>query len=224
MHEELWAGVDLKLDHASFHLDQMARCLERKRDTMTVVLESAGAIVGEWQRPLFAHLDAFLSAARSAPEIIKCCFGRDRHPKMDDWWDHLPAEQQRRREDFWRQFKARYDAFGQLPLSQARHISEHRTGYPTAATATINGLFGVTHVGSPVKRVPLTEIRTDVPEELAWLPKPQRVWPIWIDFTIDGQNLFDACRDYLQAAQGLAAVARGIAQQVHGINPLTPPQ
>jgi hypothetical protein len=68
-HEELWAGVELKLQYAEFHLQQMSRSLEPpERTHMNVALEAAGAIIGtDWQISLYAHFDALLSAARSVP-------------------------------------------------------------------------------------------------------------------------------------------------------------
>jgi hypothetical protein len=63
MHERLWAGVELKLDNAQFHFEQMMRSFQPERSATTVTLEATGAVVGNlWQRPFFAHLDAFLSA------------------------------------------------------------------------------------------------------------------------------------------------------------------
>jgi hypothetical protein len=77
---ELWAGVDLKLQNAEFHLSQMQRSLEPPpRTGWTVALEASGAIIDtQWQRSFYAHFDAFLSAARSVAEVIRCCFGADR--------------------------------------------------------------------------------------------------------------------------------------------------
>ena len=80
------------------------------------------------------------------------------------------------------------------------------------------------HVGSPTRSVPLTETRTNVPPELAWLPKPRRVQPKWTDFKIDGRGLFEACHEYLKAAQDLLNVARVIAQQAHGASQVARPQ
>jgi hypothetical protein len=92
MHEILWTGVELKLQHAEFHLHWMGRSLEPRGRTATdVALEASGAIIGTgWQRSFYAHLDAFLSATRSVAEVIKCCFGVDSSPKMTTWFDNPP--------------------------------------------------------------------------------------------------------------------------------------
>jgi hypothetical protein len=51
-----------------------------------------------WHREFYAHLDAFLSAARSVPEIIKCCFGADEvNREMRAWFDSLNAAERERR-------------------------------------------------------------------------------------------------------------------------------
>ena len=54
MDEELWAGVELKLQNAEFHLQQMARSLDPPEPTaMNVALEASGAIIDTgWQRSL----------------------------------------------------------------------------------------------------------------------------------------------------------------------------
>jgi hypothetical protein len=52
MHDELWAGVDLKLENAFFHLNEMDRALQLpERTHYSVALQASGAIVGkDWQR------------------------------------------------------------------------------------------------------------------------------------------------------------------------------
>jgi hypothetical protein len=79
MHDELWAGIALKLEYARFHLDRMWRSLEPpERTQMNVALEASGAIIDTgWQRSFYPYFDAFLTAARSVPEIINACFGAD---------------------------------------------------------------------------------------------------------------------------------------------------
>ncbi len=224
MHEELWAGIALKLDHASFHYEKMGESLDPpESNAWNVAAESAGRIIDTgWHRSLYAHLDAFLSATRSVAEIIKCCFGVDPHREMRDWFDNLPADEKERRCEFRRRFQKHYDAFCQLPLGKARHVSEHRTGYPDAM-AKVSGMFGVTYIGSPTKPIPISETRKIDDPNLAFLVKPRRIHPTWTDFSIDGQGLFDACAAYLRGAKDLLDASRVIAVQVHGSKRLTPP-
>jgi hypothetical protein len=225
-HQDLWAGVDLKIENASFHLDAMARALQPpERTALTAVMESSGALIGgNWHRPFYAHLDAFLSASRSIPEIIRCSFGADSGAKkMRDWFDTLGVDEQDRRRDFEAKYRADYDTFRALPLGTARHISEHRTGFPPV-TATVGGRFGVTYVGNPITRIPTSETK-ELPPEYAWMAKSVPVQPNWEDFDIDGKPLFATCREYIDGAQRLVNRARALAKEVHGNSKVTwPPQ
>src|SRR5258708_426560 len=144
MDEKLWTGVGLKIEYARFHLQRMGQALEPpERTQWNVAIEASGAIIDTgWQRSFYAHFDAFLSATRSVAEIINCCFGVDEHRAMKAWFDQLPAEEQVRRREFWKQFQVQYDRFCGSPLGAARRISEHRTGY-APVTVTISGMFGV---------------------------------------------------------------------------------
>jgi hypothetical protein len=65
---------------------------------------------------------------------------------MREWFRTLDADEQERRREFARKFKADYDAFRALPLGTARHISEHRTGV-APVTVTVTGDFGLTYKG-----------------------------------------------------------------------------
>src|SRR5690242_11621780 len=123
MHEELWAGVELKIENAVFFHEQMGKALAPpERTRMNVGLQSAGAIIDTcWQRSFYAYLDAFLAMARSVPEIVNACFGTDRGPKMKTWFNGLPAAEQTRRETFAAQLKTTLDTFRALPLSNARN-------------------------------------------------------------------------------------------------------
>jgi hypothetical protein len=97
MRDKLWAGTFLKLENASFQLEQMQRALDGPpRTGISVAQQASGTIIdGQWQRSFYACLDAFLSAARSVPDIIQCCFGRDKgHPKLKTWFKSLPTDEQ----------------------------------------------------------------------------------------------------------------------------------
>jgi hypothetical protein len=96
---------------------------------------------------------------RSIPEIIRCCFGRDPHHELEDWFASLPAEEQKRRGIFSERYARDLQAFRELPLGQARHVSFHRSGLPEAQVH-ISGAFGVVHTGGPVTRIPLIETST----------------------------------------------------------------
>ncbi len=224
MHGELWAGVGAKLQNAEMQLRKMGQSIEPpERAHWNVALQASGAIIDTgWQRSFYGHFDAFLSATRSVAEVTKCCFGVDRHRAMADWFDQLPAEEQNRRREFQRQFQVHYDQFCGLPLGTARHISEHRTGF-APVSVKIRGMFGSEYTGGPTECIPISETRHIEDASLAFLAKPFPIQPSWDDFTIDGNPLFPACQDYLNAARTLMAEAGRISDQVHGTHSLTRP-
>jgi hypothetical protein len=228
MYEDLWAGVDLKQGYAEFFLEEMMRSLQPPEGT--AALEAAGSlVVAQWQRSFYPNLDAFLAMTRSIPEIIESCFGADLGSRpMKQWFGALPSDEKTRRQMFSAGFKPCYDTFRQHPLSNARNISFHRTGY-SDAQVSITGRFGVTHTGSPVKQVPTAESRPvsdigDMPVGgWAATQSPLPVRPTWSDFTLDGKPLFDECRAYLELAKQLVDQARDICARVHGTDSLTTP-
>jgi hypothetical protein len=219
--QHLWSGVQLKLEHATFQFHQMSAAIQPPSGS--VGYQHTGAIVGNlWETPFYAALDAFLSATRSVAEIIKCCFGQDR--VLRTWLSGLPQDEQDRRKTFQQLYEPHYDVFKDLPLAQARHVSEHRTGYPSV-TVEVSGVFGLTHKGGPTQSIPISEA-TCQPEDPSLPRRPTEHVPLrpsWNDFNIDGQPLFTACQTFLQAAGDLAEASRKIAQQVHGSHTITRP-
>jgi hypothetical protein len=222
--ERLWAGIDLKYDHAQFHFEKMSAALSPpKRTAIAAAIGSDGGVVAhDWQRPFYAHLDAFLSAARSIPELIRCCFGFDPDKRMKNWFMGLSADERERRERFSERFAPSYRAFRELPLGTARHDSEHRKGYPPASVTTI-GLLGVTYKGDPITRLPASETRS-LPGEYGFLERPLPIRPLWSDFQIGGAPLFETCKRYLEQSRALIEEARVIAQEVHDQSTVTPPE
>jgi hypothetical protein len=225
--DDLWAGVGLKLRHAEFFLHEMSRSLQPP--PMNAVQQSAGTTIDTgWQQSFYAYLDAFLAMARSIPEIIQSCFGEDRSKPMAAWFDALDDAEKERRRAFSSQFEPAYKCFREHPLSKARNIGFHRTGY-SPAEVRIAGRFGVEHIGSAIEPVPAAESRPlghigdDPALQWAATQPPLPVRPMWSDFTIDGKPLFTECRAYLTVAETLAAQARSHCQRMHGSNSLTPP-
>jgi hypothetical protein len=201
----------------------MSRSIERPEQTTDYVVQvSSGAIVGNlWTPSLYPRFDAFIAMTRSIPEIITCCFGYDRSSAMVARFTSLDKAEQTRRIKFSSEFKADYNNFGQHPLSNVRNISFHRAGY-LSVEVRITGHFGVEHIGSPVKPVPIAEINPNHPGP----PFRQVALPLgpkWSDFTIDGKPLFAECQAYLQRASNLRAKANEICQGVHDTHALTPP-
>jgi hypothetical protein len=192
-------------------------------------MQAAGAITDTgWQRSIYPYFDAFLSTARSIPEVIQCCFGMDaatsRNHEMKNWFDHqLSSDERDRRHQFKQQFADDYRGFRSLRMSKVRHNIEHRTGVGPA-TVTIKGAFGDTHKGSPIQQVPLFETRQmDNPTEALLLAKPHPIQPRWSDFEFEGKSLFPECREHLDAANALVEKARKIADAVHGTKQVSIP-
>jgi hypothetical protein len=229
MNEVLWAGPALKLEYAQYHYTEMGQSIQPPEHTWTsAALESSGAIIDTgWQRKIYAHLDAFLSATWSVPAIIQCCFGADpftqrQNHQMKDWFDQLSQDEKDRRQLFNDRFKLLYDNFRKLSLAPIRHTIEHRTGVAPASVA-ITSMYGVTHIGGPGKPVPATEMRQIDDPNLAHLAKPHVIRPMWNDFYIDGQSLFPTCQNFLAQVGTIVNDARVIAQQVHGTKTLSSP-
>ncbi len=222
MDEYLWRGPDLKLEYAMFHLDRMAQSIQEPQPTQhDVAILSSGAMRdGNWRQPFFAYFDAFLVATRSVPEIINYCFGMDRFTER--WVFGLVTDEKRRRIDFNTGFKPHYKGFRDLLLSKQRNITLHRLGH-TEVEVRVTGIFGVTYTGGPLGGIPLSETRQIENPDLAHLAKPRVLRPQPQDFKLDGQQLFDLCRQYLGAATQLREEARSIAEKVHGGNKLTTP-
>ena len=218
----LWAGVELKVSYAEFFLRQMERALQPPERTQArVALESAGAIVVTlWQQSFYPNFDAFLAMARSIPEIIQSCFGKD----VRSGFNALPLPERTRREAFSTVFEPFYAPFRMAALSTARNVSLHRTGY-SSVEVEITGRFGVVYEGSAVEGVPTAEspqFDGDAPSWAGTQPPPV-ILPQPSDFSIDGTPLFDACQAYLAQAQNLVTQARDIGLRVHGTNSLTAP-
>ena len=224
--EELWWGPEFKRAGAAYHFERMHMALmPREMDAHTAAMAYAGAIIHhDWQRQVYFHFDAFLMTARSIPEVINCCFGHDQSSRLQAWFDSLPADEQRRRDQFSLAFRPAYDAFRAVPLSNVRHISEHRTGLPGNVEVTVSGTLGVVYSGGPSKPVPLTETPEIKNPSMAPLVRARQVPPPRTeDFAVDGRPLFAECTNYLSEVEVLIEAARRCAAAVHGTSALTPP-
>lgn len=226
--QDLWSGVDLKLEISRFHLEKMATSILPPTMTgnMAAQIASSAMIGVNWQRAFYAHLDGFLSATKSIGDVVNCCFGHDTSYRMRAFFDGLDIDEQDRRKEFSRQFRPHFDAFRALAMSDARHVTEHRTGYPDVEV-TITGFSGVTHIGSPVNPVPSSETPGNNLGNGTTTPFVPSVsiplYPRHSDFTIDGAPLFGAAEDYLSQAQQLVDTARKIVAAVHNNKKLTAP-
>src|ERR1041384_3796742 len=127
MQDELWAGLDRKLANAKFHFEHMWSSVLPPSGRMAAIMESNGQISDtKWQEAFYAYYDAFVSTTRSVAQVLQCCFGYDKYPKIDAWFKTLSKDEQCRRLDFCKQFKPHFRQFDRHPLGTARHVSEHR--------------------------------------------------------------------------------------------------
>ena len=83
MHEDLWAGVELKMESADFFLEQMGKTLAPlERTQINVALRSSGAIIEtRWQRSFYAYLDAFLAMVAVSPRLFRRALAKTRSRK-----------------------------------------------------------------------------------------------------------------------------------------------
>jgi hypothetical protein len=157
---------------------------------------------------------AFLSATRSVPELIRCCFGDDGFVGTRTWFKSLDDSEKERRREFRDKYKPDYEAFRSLPLSNARNDSDHRTGV-SPARVTVGGRFGVRFMGSPTEQIPISETR-EMPAEFGWMQKSVPILTFWSDFSVYGKPLFETADDHLKKAQALVVKAKTLAEEVHG--------
>jgi hypothetical protein len=223
--EELWAGVDHKVGNAEFFIDAAERSLTPP--TRSITAGNPPYLPLQWERSFYANLDAFLVTARSVPEIINCCFGKDTATdEMKEWFRTLDDNERCWRDNFVKEYRKELKEFRKLLLSTQRNISFHRIGYPSI-NIKITGRYGI-HAGSPINSLPASETEplvdrnTDALKWAATEPPPP-VIPLANDFSIAGAPLFSECRAYLEKVKDLVIQARAIAECVHGAGTLTGP-
>jgi hypothetical protein len=235
MHDDLWAGVDLRLRDARNTLDDMRKALRPPPPTKeSIILESTGAIVGgpDWQTKFYPLVARFLAEARSIPSIIEASFGYDRSQQMKSWWNSLPPDEQQRRSAFSAQFRTHRSAIDAHPLTTERNIAEHRLGIPEIEGQVV-GPFGQIHTATPTSRIMIAEPRPLDPNiannpgaHWAATLTSQPILPRPEQFTITKAKkpLFPECGAYLVLAEQAVGQARVISQSVHGASNLnTPP-
>src|SRR6266704_3362780 len=156
-HDDLWSAVEHKLAGAEFFFREMGRDIvpPHLNHPQLAAIAATGVIVdNRWQERFYHHFDAFLTMARSIPEIIRSCFGID--PIMRSWISSLDISEVTRRQNFQTQFGQLSRTFTALPLSGARNITLHRTGVPPVKVQVI-GRWG-TYTGGPLSAIPQSEL------------------------------------------------------------------
>ena len=224
MFEESWNVIQSKLISAENHLQRGIEVIHPKLAPDSIVMQSAGAIVGnpQWRAECSSEISAFAVACRSVPDIIQSYFGVDSHLKK--WVSGLPFDEQHRRNRFQKSF--RYKRFLGLRLSRARVDTMHRQGF-----IEIWVRVGKTYssferlLDSANKR-----IFAGSDPALQWmqtLPSQTRQYLPSHFFlkTVGGQyrELLPECVSYLRRAQELVDRARKICEKVHNGYGLTKP-
>ncbi len=235
----IFEPVEFKLQEATRHLDMMGKTIVPPMPNHhQIALMSSGAILHhEWQEPFNAELNAFLSTARSVPELIQYRFGYDRPNKnRNAWLLALDQKEQARRTQFQQQFEAKFKLFRQLPLTEERHISEHRDGV-AHWEVRVGDLWGREYVGGPKQRIPDAISAPTYPDDdpaVAFVaansispPIPRRTDFWWAipqpGGTITRLPLFPECRKFLAEAEALVAHGRALFQNIHSGHQLTVP-
>jgi hypothetical protein len=178
------------------------------------------------RRPFYAEFDAFLTMARSVPELIQACFGTQEMPPkyVRDWFDGLDPGEKLRRAKFTTQFESIYRAFQNLPLSNRRTAILQRAG-GAGVQVLIVDRFGVSPDTEAVPGAQSTPIASDADPSFP-VPRSAQascVEPSWTDLYIDGHPLYDEVVDYLEQVSNLIAAAHKISAEVHGAQSLTVP-
>jgi hypothetical protein len=233
--------VDSKLREAAEHLKTMGKVIihPRHRPGFTshqaALLSCSNTVIWHlWHDRFNSALNAFLSAARSVPDVIRNRFGYDR-PKKNTWLSRLDPEEKKRRELFGQQFENEFKLFRQLPLNEERNEAHHGSGV-AHWEVVVHGHWG-TYVGGPLQPLPQTESREPPPGEdlpLGWLEGActRELEVSWTDFWwVIPQAarpsvrlpLFAECKNFLGQAEALADKGRRLFNEIHNGQPFNLP-
>ena len=234
MHDELWAGVDFKLDESQFFLEQMSKVIVPARFDNLQRHPAYAIEMTRWQPDFYYYLDAFVGAARSVPDVIQKCFGWDERSR-GSWVQPLERPEIERRKRFQDEFTSIYAAFHGETLSRVRTGVFHWLGVPPVQTKA-RLVLGQEYIGGPLELIPSAACREFPPEVAENLPastfRTLPVEPSWQDFTLEIPQpnapnrsipLFEECKRYKETAKDLVSKAKVISERVHGAEPLTQP-
>jgi hypothetical protein len=231
--------VDSKLREGNEHLKTMGKVIIHPRhrpgftNQQAAILSCSNTLIWHlWHDPFNSALNAFLSATRSVPDVIRNRFGYDR-PGKNAWLVKLDPAEKKRRRLFSEQFEKDFKLFRRLPLNEERNEAHHGSGV-AHWEVVVQGKWG-TYVGGPLQRLPQTESREDFPDlPLGWLEGActRELEVSWTDFwwVIPQDDnpplrvpLFDECKNFLGQAEKLAEHGRKLFKQFHEGQPFTLP-
>src|SRR6266705_1665669 len=235
-------GADETLRSARFKLDA-ARLFSKEmsddlmpasgRSPLYAAIESTGVVLSDpWQERFYPHLDAFLIATNTIPDIITSWCGSSNHPAMKSWLNNIGRNERKRRTDFQTRFKRNIKRFSKLPLRTARNLTVHSHGTPPV-NVELTGRWGIRYRGGPTEPLPASEahdVNTSSDPTLLWeaTQSPPPLKPTWRDFHLrtkyGDEPLFSEVQRYLEEAEKLLTEAQNIFQQVHGNAPSQHPR
>jgi hypothetical protein len=126
--DEALRSAHFKLDAARLFLKEMSDDLmpASARSPLYAAIESTGVVLSDpWQERFYPHLDAFLIATNTIPDIITSWCGSSNHPAMKNWLNNIGYSERKRRTDFQTRFKRHIKRFSKLPLRTARNLTVH---------------------------------------------------------------------------------------------------
>lgn len=223
MNEKHWAGVDLKLQYSSFHLEKMVQALQPPEPSRYPIGLEHANVGNDWQRSFYPHFDAFLPCTRSVADIVDWCFGYDKKGPISKWFNTLSLDEKDRRKLFTEKFAKVRTRFDNHFLTKVRNVSMHRSGLSPVNVA-FTGFYGVKYEGNATIRLSHAEVRPSDAADMGWLGSSLPLLPKWQDFYIAKVNLFKACQEYLADANDIVSTAKNISAKVHGVLTLTEPE
>ena len=131
--DEALRSARFKLDAARLFSKEMSDDLmpASGRSPLYAAIESTGVVLSDpWQERFYPHLDAFLIATNTIPDIITSWCGSSKHPAMKSWLNNIGRNERKRRTDFQTRFKRHIKRFSKLPLRTARNLTVHSHGTP----------------------------------------------------------------------------------------------
>ncbi|SRR5712692_9585131 len=223
----MWNSIYFKVNEASFFLEQMSKDLVPPEmgdnAQLARAMAAGGAIVDHpWQRRFYFHLDAFLTSARSVPDIIMFQFGVDK--LTTNWVAGLPQPEQQNRRQFADQFRPVREGVRQHRVSTVRNITVHREGTPHVEAELVDP-WGNVHQGGPTIHVDNAVLAPASAGLAAGEYPPVPLRPNWSHFKLivplpsgstTSERLQPALEDYLRMVQQAVDAARTIAQSVYG--------
>lgn len=237
-------NIQFKALEARRHLDRMGHVIIHPRHRagfsqhQAASLSCPGTIIShQWHEEFNAALNAFLSTARSIPDVIENQFGYDNHTKQKKaWLNALPQDEQTRRSAFSNEFLKKQAPFLKLPLNAERNEVHHGSGI-AHWEVRVQGRWGLTYTGGPTNPLPNTETRP-VPQgedpALSCLMAASAIQPLepmhtdffWVIPQPNGNvvsvPLFPECRGFLESAEALSAEAERLFKGIHDGHSFTP--